>query len=120
MLFIDHQERIRLHTRGLILESGDLSSEPSGVLRECMPESLTFSRPVPQLISVPAHDEFPGGVFVIGGAVISFYEAKKPKSAKKKGKKAAPKQRHIRITNTHLKGTIDLSRDYVPPGTTAK
>ena len=40
--------------------------------------------------------------------------------AKKKGKKAAPKQRHIRITNTHLKGTIDLSRDYVPPGTTAK
>ena len=40
--------------------------------------------------------------------------------SKKKGKKAAPKQRHIRITNTHLKGTIDLSRDYVPPGTTAK
>ncbi|KAI0717710.1 transcription initiation factor IIE subunit beta [Cerioporus squamosus] len=36
-------------------------------------------------------------------------------ASKKKGKKAAPKQRHIRITNTHLKGTIDLSRDYVPP-----
>ncbi|VDB85583.1 unnamed protein product [Peniophora sp. CBMAI 1063] len=88
MLFIDHQERIRLHTRGLTLESGDLSSEPSGVLRECMPESLTFSRPGPQLIPVPSDDEFPGGVFVAGGAVISFYEAKKPKSAKKKGKKA--------------------------------
>ncbi|EIW56635.1 transcription initiation factor IIE subunit beta [Trametes versicolor FP-101664 SS1] len=36
--------------------------------------------------------------------------------AKKKGKKSAPRQRQVRITNTHLKGTIDLSRDYVAPG----
>ncbi|RPD60743.1 transcription initiation factor IIE subunit beta [Lentinus tigrinus ALCF2SS1-6] len=41
-------------------------------------------------------------------------------ASKKKGKKSAAKNRHIRITNTHLKGTIDLSRDYVPPGATAK
>ena len=40
--------------------------------------------------------------------------------AKKKGKKSAPKQRQIRLTNTHLKGTIDLSRDYVAPGSTSK
>ncbi|KAI0696152.1 hypothetical protein BC835DRAFT_1343273 [Cytidiella melzeri] len=36
--------------------------------------------------------------------------------AKKKGKKSAQKQRQIRLTNTHLKGTIDLSKDYVAPG----
>ncbi|PCH43051.1 transcription initiation factor IIE subunit beta [Wolfiporia cocos MD-104 SS10] len=35
---------------------------------------------------------------------------------KKKGKKSAPRQRQVRITNTHLKGQIDLSRDYVAPG----
>ncbi|KAI0776796.1 transcription initiation factor IIE subunit beta [Trametes elegans] len=40
--------------------------------------------------------------------------------AKKKGKKSAPRQRQIRLTNVHLKGTIDLSRDYVPPGATQK
>lgn len=34
---------------------------------------------------------------------------------KKKGKKTAPRQRQVRITNTHLKGQIDLSRDYVAP-----
>ena len=45
---------------------------------------------------------------------------KAPGAAKKKGKKSAPRQRPVRITNTHLKGTIDLSRDYVAPGTTSK
>ncbi|KAK0476107.1 hypothetical protein IW261DRAFT_1492066 [Armillaria novae-zelandiae] len=36
---------------------------------------------------------------------------------KKKGKKGgAPRQRQIRLTNTHLKGEIDLSRDFVAPG----
>ena len=45
-------------------------------------------------------------------------EAITPKgpAAKKKGKKNAPRQRQIRFTNTHLKGQIDLSRDYVAPG----
>ena len=33
---------------------------------------------------------------------------------KKKGKKSAPRQRPTRITNVHLKGDIDLSKDYVP------
>ena len=41
-------------------------------------------------------------------------------ASKKKGKKSAPRQRQVRITNTHLKGTIDLSRDYVAPGATPK
>ncbi|TFY58285.1 hypothetical protein EVJ58_g6516 [Rhodofomes roseus] len=36
-------------------------------------------------------------------------------NTKKKGKKSAPRQRQVRITNTHLKGQIDLSRDYVAP-----
>ncbi|EMD35127.1 hypothetical protein CERSUDRAFT_116604 [Gelatoporia subvermispora B] len=36
--------------------------------------------------------------------------------AKKKGK-TAPRQHQVRITNTHLKGQIDLSRDYVAPST---
>ncbi len=39
----------------------------------------------------------------------------KSSAGKKKGKKAAPRHRQIRLTNTHLKGTIDLSRDYVAP-----
>ncbi|KAJ8461876.1 hypothetical protein ONZ51_g11262 [Trametes cubensis] len=44
----------------------------------------------------------------------------KPGAARKKGKKSAPRQRQVRITNTHLKGTIDLSRDYVAPGAAPK
>lgn len=40
----------------------------------------------------------------------------KPPTNKRKGKKSAPRQRQVRITNTHLKGQIDLSRDYVAPG----
>ncbi|EKM52716.1 uncharacterized protein PHACADRAFT_176739 [Phanerochaete carnosa HHB-10118-sp] len=35
---------------------------------------------------------------------------------KRKGKKTATRQRQIRLTNTHLKGQIDLSKDYVTPG----
>ncbi|KAI0339059.1 transcription initiation factor IIE subunit beta [Trametopsis cervina] len=42
--------------------------------------------------------------------------APKGPGTKKKGKKTATKQRQIRLTNTHLKGTIDLSKDYVAPG----
>ncbi|KAJ7356929.1 hypothetical protein DFH08DRAFT_850526 [Mycena albidolilacea] len=38
-------------------------------------------------------------------------------STKKKGKRGgAPRQRQVRITNTHLAGDIDLTRDYAPPG----
>ncbi|CCM03215.1 uncharacterized protein FIBRA_05339 [Fibroporia radiculosa] len=37
-------------------------------------------------------------------------------AGKKKGKRTAPRHRQVRITNTHLKGQIDLSRDYVAPG----
>ncbi|KAF8674898.1 General transcription factor IIE subunit 2 [Rhizoctonia solani] len=33
---------------------------------------------------------------------------------KKKGKKSAPRQRPVKITNTHLQG-IDLTKDYAPP-----
>ncbi|KAE9403763.1 transcription initiation factor IIE subunit beta [Gymnopus androsaceus JB14] len=41
--------------------------------------------------------------------------APKGPSTKKKGKKGtAPRARQVRITNTHLKGDIDLSKDYVP------
>ncbi|KAI0668836.1 transcription initiation factor IIE subunit beta [Trametes maxima] len=41
-------------------------------------------------------------------------------ATKKKGKKSTARQRQIRLTNTHLKGTIDLSRDYVAPGAPQK
>jgi transcription initiation factor TFIIE subunit beta len=37
---------------------------------------------------------------------------KAPSNVKKKGKRTAPRQRQAKITNTHLKGEIDLSRDY--------
>ncbi|KIJ60413.1 hypothetical protein HYDPIDRAFT_183457 [Hydnomerulius pinastri MD-312] len=41
---------------------------------------------------------------------------KAPSNTKKKGKRSAPRQRQAKITNTHLKGEIDLSRDYHAPG----
>jgi len=51
------------------------------------------------------------------GLKATLAESVIPKQlGKKKGKSKAPKQRQARITNTHLKGTIDLSRDYVVPG----
>jgi transcription initiation factor TFIIE subunit beta len=53
------------------------------------------------------------------GLQATAAEALVPKApmGKKKGKKAAPRQRQVRITNTHLKGVVDLSRDYyAPPG----
>ncbi|CDO70440.1 hypothetical protein BN946_scf184999.g81 [Trametes cinnabarina] len=49
-------------------------------------------------------------------ATASAAPAIKHGGVKKKGKKSAPRHRQVRITNTHLKGTIDLSRDYVAPG----
>ncbi|KAI0314482.1 transcription initiation factor IIE subunit beta [Amylostereum chailletii] len=42
--------------------------------------------------------------------------AVKAPTGKRKGKKSGPRQRQSRITNTHLKGHIDLSKDYVAPG----
>ncbi|GJJ13968.1 hypothetical protein Clacol_008225 [Clathrus columnatus] len=44
----------------------------------------------------------------------------KPPVAKKKGKKTAPRQRQSRITNVHLKGDIDLTKDYVAPTASSK
>ncbi|KAF9010735.1 transcription initiation factor IIE subunit beta [Cyathus striatus] len=51
------------------------------------------------------------------GLQATSSEAVVPKapSTKKKNKRA-PRQRQVRITNTHLKGEIDLSRDFVAPG----
>ncbi|KDQ54466.1 hypothetical protein JAAARDRAFT_38133 [Jaapia argillacea MUCL 33604] len=49
-------------------------------------------------------------------ATLAEAPAPKPTNAKKKGKKTGSRQRPIRLTNTHLKGEIDLSRDYLPPG----
>jgi len=51
------------------------------------------------------------------GLQATAAEAIVPKgpAGRKKGKKSAARQRQVRITNTHLKGQIDLSRDYVAP-----
>jgi len=40
--------------------------------------------------------------------------------SKKKGRKGAPRQRQSRITNVHLKGDIDLTKDYVAPSSSSK
>ena len=40
----------------------------------------------------------------------------KTSAGKKKGKKSGPRQRQPRITNTHLRGHIDLTKDYTAPG----
>jgi transcription initiation factor TFIIE subunit beta len=52
------------------------------------------------------------------GLQATSTEAVVPKAGagKKKGKKGAPKHRSIKLTNTHLNGVVDLSRDFVPPG----
>lgn len=55
----------------------------------------------------------------VEGLQVTAAEAIAPKAptTKKKGKRGgAPRQRQVRITNTHLKGEIDLSKDYVAPG----
>ncbi|KIJ30454.1 hypothetical protein M422DRAFT_783976 [Sphaerobolus stellatus SS14] len=39
---------------------------------------------------------------------------------KKKGKKGAPRNRQSRITNVHLKGEVDLTKDYVAPSGSQK
>ena len=49
------------------------------------------------------------------GLQVTAAEVVIPKAptTKKKGKRGgAPRQRQVRITNTHLKGEIDLQRDY--------
>ncbi|KAF8643125.1 hypothetical protein AX16_009217 [Volvariella volvacea WC 439] len=49
-------------------------------------------------------------------AVSETVAPKVPAVTKKKGKKGGPpRPRAIRLTNTHLKGEIDLTKDYVPP-----
>ncbi|KAF9441017.1 hypothetical protein P691DRAFT_792434 [Macrolepiota fuliginosa MF-IS2] len=53
------------------------------------------------------------------GLQVTNAETLVPKApgTKKKGKKGGgPRQRQVRITNTHLKGEIDLSKDFVIPG----
>lgn len=52
---------------------------------------------------------------LLDGLQTTASEATMPKLAtsKRKGKKG-PRQRQARITNTHLKLDIDLSKDYVP------
>ncbi|KAF9452223.1 transcription initiation factor IIE, beta subunit [Macrolepiota fuliginosa MF-IS2] len=53
------------------------------------------------------------------GLQVTNAETLVPKApgTKKKGKKGgAPRQRQVRITNTHLKGEIDLSKDFIVPG----
>lgn len=52
------------------------------------------------------------------GLQATAAESTAPKGpvTKKKGKKSTQKQRPIRLTNQHLKGQVDLSKDYVPPG----
>lgn len=52
---------------------------------------------------------------VVEGLQATAAEApipKAPSNTRKKGKRSAPRQRQVRITNIHLKGEIDLSRDY--------
>ncbi len=52
------------------------------------------------------------------GLQVTAAEAVAPKApaGKKKKKGSAPRQRQVKITNTHLKGEIDLSKDFVAPG----
>ena len=60
-----------------------------------------------------------GLIFITEGLQATAAETLIPRAptTKKKGKRGgAPRQRQVRITNVHLKGEIDLSRDYVAPG----
>lgn len=52
----------------------------------------------------------------VEGLKITEAESLVPKGPimKKKGKKSGTRQRPVRITNVHLKGELDLSRDYAP------
>ncbi|KAG1718704.1 uncharacterized protein EDB91DRAFT_1050541 [Suillus paluster] len=65
----------------------------------------TYFEPLPFIFCLTEYTE---------GLQATAEETPIPKapSNKKKGKRAAPRQRQAKITNTHLKGEIDLSRDY--------
>ena len=83
-----------------------LKVPPEADLLKALSSGLHISRPF-QAHSLKHHTE---------GLKATEAESVIPKApmGKKKGKKSNPKHRPVRITNVHLKGDIDLSRDYMP------
>ena len=105
-------------------EQGGMSVE-KGAFTRSTPETLS-AHTQPEFLDLWHGLEVPNDVDLLKalaseGLQATAAAAPVPRAgAKKKGKKSAPRQRQIRLTNVHLKGTIDLSRDYVPPGATQK
>ncbi|KAF5338397.1 hypothetical protein D9611_012533 [Ephemerocybe angulata] len=68
-------------------------------------------------LKVPAEVDLKRELASEGLQLTSAEAAPQKAPGKKKGKKGGqPRQRQVRITNTHLRGEIDLSKDYVAPG----
>ncbi|TFK40691.1 CPSF A subunit region-domain-containing protein [Crucibulum laeve] len=96
ILHIDHQERIQLLARDISIDDLELSPHPSALLHQTPISSKNLPYPtefIPQLVTVPTvlpeddadadEEGFPGGVLVVGGKKILFYELT-PREAQEK------------------------------------
>ncbi|TFK70374.1 hypothetical protein BDN72DRAFT_542903 [Pluteus cervinus] len=91
ILHLDHQERLQLLARDILVDELELSTTPSAALQPTVISSKAFSMPtdfVPMLIPVeppanPEEEYFLGGVLVIGGRKIFLYELSSPEGQEK-------------------------------------
>ncbi|KAI6158699.1 hypothetical protein EDD17DRAFT_1621307 [Pisolithus thermaeus] len=103
-------------------ESGGKQVEKGGSNRACIIRG--FSRYSVEFLDLWHQLKVPNDVDLLKALTSEGLQAtaseapapKAPSNTKKKGKRSAPRQRQVRITNTHLKGEIDLSRDYHASG----
>lgn len=89
ILHIDHQQRMQLLARDLVISEDQLSPKPSAIFSPTpLPaKSFSFVDSAPQLISVPSLSDHLGGILVLGGKKILYYELTAQEAqAKAKGK----------------------------------
>jgi len=133
ILHLDHSQNLQLLARDLILSDSELSSEPSLLLPPTIVSSSAppLTEAPPKLVGVPprrskgAEEPIPGGVLVLGGRKIRFFELssedwqekyrKKQRKleSQKKGAdlppegKAKEKQRGREIRKRRAKATVE-------------
>ena len=81
ILHLDHNQNLQLLTHDIVLSENELSPEPSLLLPQTLLSTsvVTPTDPMPCLALVPpqqsnATEQLPGGVLVLGGRKIQFFE----------------------------------------------
>jgi DNA damage-binding protein 1 len=81
ILHLDHNQDLQLLTRDLVLSEYELSPESSLLLPQTLlsPSVVAPTDALPCLVSVPpqqsnATEQLPGGVLVLGGREVQFFE----------------------------------------------